>query len=103
MRSTLGWAAFVVLFLPRLLVRGPRWLGARMHPVVDLLLRPFAAAEREAWPVLLRGAALRFWLSRLHDLHLPRPGELVHAHDPAHFRDILERRIAEAPPWLEAP
>jgi hypothetical protein len=27
----------------------------------------------------------------------------VHAHDPAHFRDILERRIAEAPPWLAAP
>jgi homoserine kinase type II len=61
-------------------------------------LRPFAEAEREAWPGMLRAAALRFWLSRLHDLHLPRPGELVHAHDPAQFRDILERRIAEAPP-----
>jgi homoserine kinase type II len=65
-------------------------------------LRPFAPAEREAWPVLLRAAALRFWLSRLHDLHLPRPGELVHAHDPEHFRRVLERRIAESPPWLEA-
>jgi homoserine kinase type II len=65
-------------------------------------LRPFAPAEREAWPVLLRAAALRFWLSRLHDLHLPRPGELVHAHDPEHFRRVLERRIAEPAPWLEA-
>jgi homoserine kinase type II len=65
-------------------------------------LRPFAPAEREAWPVLLRAAALRFWLSRLHDLHLPRPGELVHAHDPEHFRHVLERRIAEPAPWLEA-
>jgi len=65
--------------------------------------RPFAPEEREAWPVLLRAAALRFWLSRLHDLHLPRPGELVHAHDPDHFRLVLERRIAQAPPWLAAP
>ena len=65
-------------------------------------LRPFAPGERDAWPVLLRAAALRFWLSRLHDLHLPRPGELVHAHDPEHFRHVLERRIAEPVPWLEA-
>ncbi|MGH8723757.1 MAG: phosphotransferase, partial [Burkholderiales bacterium] len=62
-------------------------------------LRPFTPLERDAWPVMLRAAALRFWLSRLHDFHLPRPGVLVHAHDPEHFRCILDSRIACESPW----
>jgi len=68
-------------------------------------VRPFNDAEHAAWTGLLRIAALRFWLSRLHDMHFPQQGEIIHAKDPDFFRRILHKRIAQqqaiAGIWVE--
>lgn len=59
--------------------------------------RPLAGSERRLLPALMRAAALRFWLSRLADWHLPRPASLLHPKDPGHFERVLRQRIAA--PW----
>lgn len=63
-------------------------------------IRPFSEAEQGAWQTMLRAAALRFWLSRLYDFHLPRDAEMLTPHDPAHFERILRLRIEQAAPAL---
>jgi len=47
--------------------------------------RTFAAAEIAAFPVLLRGAALRFLLTRAHDWIYRDPAALVRPHDPLEY------------------
>jgi len=57
-------------------------------------VRPLTAAERKLLPAMLRAGALRFWISRLWDYHLPREAALLTPHDPAHFERVLRQRIA---------
>jgi len=77
---------------------------ARVRALLDAYraVRPFTSEEIAAWPTLLRAAALRFWLSRLYDLHVPRAAELLTPHDPTHFERILRARIATPAPGLAA-
>ena len=57
-------------------------------------VRPLMAAERELLCAMLRAGALRFWISRLWDFHLPREASMLKAHDPTHFERVLRQRIA---------
>jgi homoserine kinase type II len=66
-------------------------------------VRTFTDLEREVWPAMLRAGALRFWVSRLYDFHIPRAGELTHAHDPEPFRLILLRHRNNESPMQSLP
>ncbi|OZI70773.1 homoserine kinase [Bordetella genomosp. 12] len=78
-------------FLPELV---QSWLAAYAKE------RPFTDAERRAWPLMLRAAALRFWLSRLYDYFLPRPAQTLKPHDPRHFERVLQARHRSELPTL---
>ncbi|HSI58308.1 MAG TPA: homoserine kinase [Ideonella sp.] len=58
-------------------------------------------AELRLLPALRRSAALRFWLSRLADWHLPRDAALLTPKDPQHFERVLRDCIAN--PWHPQP
>ncbi|HUO23291.1 MAG TPA: homoserine kinase [Caulobacteraceae bacterium] len=53
-------------------------------------VRPLSGQERAAVPLLAWGAAMRFFLTRLHDFRLGGSGALVKPHDPLEY----ERKLA---------
>ncbi|HET6970512.1 MAG TPA: phosphotransferase, partial [Phenylobacterium sp.] len=53
-------------------------------------LRPLSSAERAALPLLAHGAAMRFFLTRLHDWGATPAGALVKPKDPLEY----ERKLA---------
>lgn len=59
--------------------------------------RALTSSEVRLMPALLRAGALRFWISRLWDFHLPRDASMLKPHDPTHFERVLRQRIDD--PW----
>ncbi|MBL4743913.1 MAG: homoserine kinase [Cycloclasticus sp.] len=55
-------------------------------------VRPLTKREIECWPVVIRAAAFRFWLSRLRDVHFPKEGEMTHLKNPDAMKKILLTR-----------
>ena len=58
-------------------------------------VRPLSHAERSLLPAMARAGALRFWISRLWDFHLPREASMLKPHDPTHFERVLRQRVAQ--------
>ena len=53
-------------------------------------IRPLEEEEQKSFGTMLQVAALRFWLSRLRDVHFPKAGEVVTRKDPQGKRQLLE-------------
>lgn len=71
-------------------------LDAARHDAIlaaYLARRPLSPAERDAWPMMLRLTALRYWLSRLLVVYVDPPAHDLTPHDPDQFRTILKARL----------
>lgn len=55
-------------------------------------IKPLSEQENQAIPMMLRFAALRFWLSRLYDSHFPNPARLLLIKPADEFKQILLQR-----------
>ena len=76
------------------------WVPERGKRLLDAYqaVRPLDAAEREALPLLARGSALRFLLTRLYDWLNRPPGALVRPKDPLEYLTKLRfHRAAQGP------
>jgi homoserine kinase type II len=77
--------------------------GALLPPLAAALTAAYSATrtlhavERALLPDLLRAAAMRFWISRLVDIHRPRDASLLHPKDPMQYQRILQLRATQ--PW----
>lgn len=63
--------------------------------------RPLCDLERAHFHHALQIAALRFWISRLYDMHFPRRAAILTPHNPERFEEIL--RSAQGQPPLPFP
>ena len=76
--------------------------AARWHAMAEAYSsrRTPEPSERVHWQMVLRAAALRFFLSRLYDWTFPREGDVVHVKDPDAYRRILLWHRENTPPAL---
>lgn len=63
-------------------------------------IRLLTDSEKQAWPSMLRAAALRFWTSRLLDFYYPQPAALLHTKDPRVFQHLVETYRQQTDFWL---
>jgi len=85
---TAPWAMDIAITLNAQAVMLSEQDDARMQAFLNGYesLRPLQEREFQALPVLLRLAALRFWVSRLFDALYPRGGALTQTKDPEEYR-----------------